>query len=203
MRSAVVAHDPDTRAVLQAALSTIGTVVGGDSAGEVDVVVMHAPDGVEPRDLADAAARGALLVLGPDREPDLIAAIEHGALGYLHEDAAVTEVVAAARSVAEGTAVVPPLMLGGLLRHVVERRRRHEAAADLLAALTPREQEVFLLAARGHRRSDIAERLFISSGTVRTHLQRIMQKLGVHSQPELVALAAETDLVGDGEEEPE
>lgn len=164
-------------------------------AGAPDLTVVHAPSEVDAATVS--RAEGAVLVLGPDREVDLIAALEAGATGYLLAGATTTEVAAAAQSVVAGTAVVPPLMLGGLLRHVVERRRRLDRAAGVLATLTPRELEVLGCAAVGLRRAEIAQQLFIATDTVRTHLQRIMSKLGVHSQPELVALAAQLGLPAD------
>ncbi|HEX6220014.1 MAG TPA: helix-turn-helix transcriptional regulator, partial [Acidimicrobiia bacterium] len=90
-----------------------------------------------------------------------------------------------------GGGVVPPDLLGRLLRHLVDRRRSLVAPPGF-ADLTPREKEVFRLAARGARKEEIGETLFISPATARTHLQRVYEKLGIHSQSELIALASPT-----------
>ncbi len=68
--------------------------------------------------------------------------------------------------------------------------RREELSHLDLQELTDREREVFRLAAEGARKDEIGQRLFISPDTARTHLQRVYRKLGVHSQAELIALAA-------------
>ena len=88
----------------------------------------------------------------------------------------------------------PPALLGHLLRHVVQRRRAEREALELLERLTPRAREVFELAARGYRHVEVAEELYISAATARTHLQRGFAKLDVHSRGELVALAARCGL---------
>jgi DNA-binding CsgD family transcriptional regulator len=84
--------------------------------------------------------------------------------------------------------VVPPDLLGSVLHHLVERRRRSRPPVDL-SSLTNRETEVFELAAEGLRKEEIAERLYISPATARTHLQRVYRKLSIHSQAELMTLA--------------
>ncbi len=99
----------------------------------------------------------------------------------------------------KGGALVPPDLLGTLLRHLVERQRR--TIDPNLQTLTDREWQVFHLAAQGSRKDEIAEQLFISPATARTHLQRVYRKLGVHSQAELVAIAARAGQL-DEEEEP-
>ena len=150
-----------------------------------DAGAAFAPDAV--REIARAVAT---LVLGPDDAQPMIEAVEAGALGYLSRESSFKEIERGTVSVAEGTAVIPPFMLGSLLHHVVERRRGQSAALEQLDGLTPRESEVFRLAAMGLGHDGIAERLFISPATARTHLHRIFKKLDVHSKAELVALAA-------------
>jgi DNA-binding CsgD family transcriptional regulator len=76
-----------------------------------------------------------------------------------------------------------------LLRHIVERQRHESDDSWIIDSLTHREREVFRIAASGASRNRIAERLFISPETVRTHLQRVYSKLGIHSQAELMSLA--------------
>ena len=156
--------------------------------GAAEVVVAVDP---QPRStLMALAEESALLVIGPDGGDDMIRALEAGALGYLPSFCAFGEVRDAIFAMAEGEAVVPPYMLGTLLRHVVERRRASAADLERLDRLTNREREVFELLAQGHDRESIARRLFISVGTVRTHLQRLFLKLEIHTHAEVVALAA-------------
>ena len=164
--------------------------------GEADVVVWRI-DGTASEDtLAAVAAAMPTLILGNDE--NLVAAVDAGCRGFLPQDATLNEISTAIDTIASGGAVVPPLLLGSLLRHLVERRRQsRERATELLSSLTNKEREVFRLAAAGARKEEIGERLFISPGTARTHLQRVYKKLGVHSHAELVALAAGLDADND------
>ncbi len=157
--------------------------------GDADVVVWRI-DGVTSEDtLAAVAAAMPTLILGDD--DNLIAAVDAGCRGFLPQDATLNEISTAIDTIASGGAVVPPLLLGSLLRHLVERRRHSTArATEIMSSLTNKEREVFMLAAAGARKEEIGERLFISPGTARTHLQRVYKKLGIHSHAELVALAA-------------
>jgi DNA-binding CsgD family transcriptional regulator len=131
------------------------------------------------------------LVLAPADQ--LMTAIDAGCRGFLNADASLDEIVGAARTVADGGAVIPSDLLGTVLHHLVERRRQRRPHVDL-SSLTDRETEVFDLAAEGLRKEEIAERLYISPATVRTHLQRVYRKLSIHSQAELMSLAVHGDV---------
>jgi DNA-binding NarL/FixJ family response regulator len=160
------------------------------SGGDADVVVAVGPTQFDRP----------TLVLGPDDPGAMIDAIEQGAIGYLASGSPLDDVGRAVRTVAEGQAVVPPLMLGALLGHVVRRRRSERSHLDRLQTLSSREREVFDLLSSGLDRSGIATRLFISVGTVRSHMQRLFRKLDVHSQAEIVAFAARCGLLTDADE---
>ncbi len=118
----------------------------------------------------------------------LMTALDAGCRAFLDADASLDEISEAASTVIDGGAVVPPDLLGTVLHHLVERRRQRRSHVDL-SSLTDRETEVFELAAEGLRKEEIAERLYISPATARTHLQRVYRKLGIHSQAELMTLA--------------
>lgn len=146
---------------------------------------------------ASAEGEAALLVVGPDDPAVMIDAVDSGAMGYVVAGTPLEEVAEAAQAVAAGEAIVPPLMLGALLKHVVRRRRAERVDLDRLASLTDREREVFDLLAAGLDRNLIAQRLYISMGTVRSHLQRVFRKLEVHTHAEAVAFAARCGLPTD------
>jgi DNA-binding NarL/FixJ family response regulator len=136
-----------------------------------------------------------VLVLGPaDDSSSMISSVESGALGYADVGASFEDLIAAIRSVVEGIPVIPPLMLGSLLKYVVERQRGQRKARERLDVLSARERQVFELTARGYDKQGVADELFISPATARTHVQNTFQKLNVHSVAELVALAAECGL---------
>lgn len=174
------------------------TVVRADDRLDVEgmepsVVIMDT-NGTIPVSVRAVAASCATLVLGPDDPEAMIEAVEAGVLGYMIRESPLSEIEEGAISIAGGTAVIPPFMLGSLLHHVVERRRVEQAATEQLESLTPRESDVFELAAMGLSHDDVGDRLFISPATARTHLHRIFKKLEIHSKAELVALAASCGL---------
>jgi DNA-binding NarL/FixJ family response regulator len=135
-----------------------------------------------------------LLVLGHGSDHDLlVGALDAGAQGYLGKDATLEQLLDAVLAVARGEAVVPPAMLGGLLHELVQQRRRPRDSG--LTPLSRREQEVLELLAQGHAQEGIARALVISPQTARTHIQKVIGKLGAHSRVEAVAVAVEHGLV--------
>jgi len=145
-------------------------------------------NGVVPPDFAEVAARVPTLLLAQDRH--LLAAVDAGCRGFLPINASLDDIRSAVVTISSGGAVIPPSMLGSLLRHLVQRRRVPRELREALSSLTAREIDVYRLATRGLGRDEIGRALFISPDTVRTHLQRIYGKLGVHSRAELAALSA-------------
>lgn len=135
-----------------------------------------------------------LVVDGTGDEDALLDAIEAGVDGYVTSGSGIADVIGAVRALASGESVVPPVMLGPLLRKLIRRHREASAAVGQLAALTPREREVLTLLVEGLDDERMAARLFISPDTARTHVQRILRKLGVHSRKEAVALVADNGL---------
>lgn len=160
-----------------------------DVPSDSDIVIYQA-DGDQPiGHLSTIASSIPTLVLA-DRDL-LIDAVEANCRGFLPASASLEQIREAVQTILDGGAVVPSDLLGTVLRHIVDRRRSEKALLDL-DILTNREKDVFNLAIRGARKEEIGEELFISPDTARTHLQRVYRKLGVHSQAELVALAART-----------
>lgn len=154
---------------------------------DADVVIWQLDEPVHNDSLARVAAEAPTLVLAhPNR---LLDAVDAGCKGFLPESASLSEIGDAVETILRGGAVVPPDLLGTLLRHLVVRNRREAVEATALEELTDREMDVFESAATGANREMIAEQLFISPQTVRTHLQRVYRKLGIHSQVELISLA--------------
>jgi two-component system, NarL family, nitrate/nitrite response regulator NarL len=135
-----------------------------------------------------------LVLDGGGSDEGLLHAIESGAAGYVTGHGGLAGVVEAIHSVARGESVVPPAMLGTLLRRLIERQREAARAAERLMALTPREREVLSLLTEGRDAAGIAAVLFISPETARTHVQRVLRKLGVHSRLEAISLVATTGL---------
>ena len=128
-----------------------------------------------------------VIVVDHDDATLLARAIEEGARGYVSKGSALSELIETTHSVHRGETAIPRHMLGELLTTILERRKKHQEANRKLASLTRREREVLRLLADGADSEAIARTLVISPETARTHLQNILQKLGVHSRLEAAA----------------
>jgi DNA-binding NarL/FixJ family response regulator len=123
------------------------------------------------------------------------AALRAGASGFLLKDAAPDEIVAAIRAVVAGEAWLDPAVTRRLIDEFATQPEQQTPTTAELAQLTPREREVLTLLARGLSNADVARHLFISEATVKTHLARVMMKLGVREKAQAVAAAYQTGLV--------
>jgi len=135
-------------------------------------------------------------------EEYIMAGIRAGARGYLLKDASPDELVRAIRAVARGESLLQPTVAARVLDKLSELMTADEAtpasgrAPD--ARLTAREREVLRLLAGGARTRDVAETLFISERTVKTHVASAMQKLDANTRAEAVAKAIQLGLLGSG-----
>jgi DNA-binding NarL/FixJ family response regulator len=125
-------------------------------------------------------------------------ALRAGASGFMLKDAPPEEIAGAVRIVARGDALLAP----AVTRAVVEEFARGRPAAAVTAAavdeLTPREREVLDLLARGLSNPEICDRLVISEATAKTHVARILQKLGLRDRVQAVIYAYESGVVAPG-----
>jgi DNA-binding NarL/FixJ family response regulator len=148
-------------------------------------------DGVSAiRALATAQVRARVLVLTTfDTDSDVLPAIEAGATGYLLKDAPRDELLRAVRSAAAGEAVLSPTVVSRLLDQVRQ---------PVKETVSQRELEVLQLVSSGATNREVAERLFISEATVKTHLLHIYAKLGVNDRAAAVGAAFERGLLTPG-----
>ncbi|MDQ4068197.1 MAG: response regulator transcription factor [Actinomycetota bacterium] len=133
-----------------------------------------------------------------DLDDYVYAAIRAGASGFLLKDARPEDIVSAVRVVAAGEALLAPSVTRRLIE---EFARRPEPAPDLapgLASLTDREREVLALVGRGLTNAEIAERLYVSPATAKTHVSHIMTKVYARDRAQLVVMAYESGLVRPG-----
>ncbi|WP_276313872.1 response regulator [Solihabitans fulvus] len=133
-----------------------------------------------------------------DLDHYVYAALTAGASGFLLKDVSPEQLVAAVRLVRSGDALLAP----AITRRLIERfAQRDEAKPSLhrdLSGLTPRELEVLRLLATGLSNAELAERLTLSATTVKTHVARILSKLGLRDRVQAVVLAYETGLISPG-----
>ena len=139
-----------------------------------------------------------ILILTTFELDDYVAqAIRAGASGFLGKDVGVGALLAGIRTVAAGDALLSPQATGLLISRFLATAEPADrpGPADRLAELTAREREVMAMAAEGATNNQIAERLFLSPLTVRTHIQRAMTKLHARDRAQLVVIAYQTGLV--------
>lgn len=175
----------------------------------VDVVLMDVRmprmDGIEAtsRILAQAPEGRApkIIVLTTfDLDEYVVSAIRAGASGFLLKDAQPEELLAAIRTVHSGDAVIAPSATRRLLARVVAAPEPQEKDTSMLEALTEREREVLTLMGRGYSNQEIGAELFVAEATVKTHVGRVLSKLGARDRVQAVIIAFETGLVSPGAE---
>ncbi|OUC97782.1 response regulator [Streptosporangium minutum] len=190
----VVAEAADGAEAVAAVRSTRPDVVLMD-------IRMPQMDGIEAtRQIMSGGADGTRVVILTTYDLDhyVYAALTAGASGFLLKDVSPEHLVAAVRLVRSGDALLSPTITRRLIERFVPR---DEAKADLhrdLSELTPRELEVLRLLATGLSNAELADRLTLSATTVKTHVARILSKLGLRDRVQAVVLAYETGLISPG-----
>lgn len=130
-----------------------------------------------------------VVMLSFSSEPErIVDAVRCGAAAWLGKNEPLQRLLEVIRGVARGETWLPPAEAGRVLELLMRDQDQRRENDRLLAALTPREREVLACLAKGAGRREVAEQLHLSAHTVRTHLQNLMAKLGVHSTLEAVAI---------------
>jgi DNA-binding NarL/FixJ family response regulator len=161
-------------------------------------VRMPVMDGIEAtRQLtADGENAPRVLVLTTfDLDDYVYDALRAGASGFLLKDVTASALFDAVRVVAAGEALLAPAVTRRLIGEFVRLRPAPAQAPDRLRELTPRETEVLRLVAEGLSNGEIAARLVVSEETVKTHVSRVLMKLGVRDRTQAVVAAYESGLV--------
>ena len=127
-------------------------------------------------------------------------ALRAGAAGFLLKDTPPRQLAEAVRTIAAGESLLAPAVTKRLIERYVSRPPGDTARRERFAELTERELEVLQLITRGLSNAEIGARLFLSEATVKTHVTRILSKLGVRDRVQAVVLAYETGLVQPGEQ---
>jgi DNA-binding NarL/FixJ family response regulator len=165
-----------------------------------DVVLMDVRmpevDGIEAtRQIVESGSRARVLVLttyGVDE--NVYAALQSGAAGFLLKTDSPERLVDGVRVVASGDALLAPEVTRRLIERFVAAPPR-SASVPALEELTPRERDVLRLLARGRTNGEIAAELFVSEGTVKTHVARILAKLGLRDRTHAVVFAYESGAI--------
>jgi DNA-binding NarL/FixJ family response regulator len=199
--------EPDLEVVGEAGDGTEAVRLTGQSHPDIVLMDIRMPrtTGIEAteRIVREFADTRVLVLTTFDLDEYAFAALRAGASGFLLKNAEPAQLLSAIRTVASGDAVVAPRVT----RRLLERFAAHlpsgaeESATDQrLSLLTEREREVLIELARGLSNAEIAERLYLSEATVKTHVGRILPKLGLRDRVQAVVFAYETGLVRPGGE---
>lgn len=190
----------------EADIAVVGEAVDGERAVEKsdslrpDVVLMDIRmprvDGLEAtRRLSQRPSPPKVIVLTTfDLDEHVYAALEAGASGFLLKDAPAAQLVHAIRAVAAGEALLAPSVTRRLIAQFA--RPRTSVAPSSVSDLTDREMEVFRLLADGLSNAEIAAQLFIGESTIKTHVARILAKLGVRDRVQAVVVAYRSGIAG-------
>jgi len=134
-----------------------------------------------------------IVLTGADDDDLLARSIQSGAMGYLLKDAASNQLVDAIRKVAEGGCWLPPDLTSKLFHGMAKKPQGDDAAK--LSLLTAREVEVLKLLGEARSNAELADQLFISEHTVKVHVSRILDKLGLSARAEALKFAIRNGLV--------
>jgi DNA-binding NarL/FixJ family response regulator len=195
----ILKAEPDMEVVGEAA----------DGAQAVDAVRRLAPDvvvtdvrmpnmdGLEAarRILSRAASPRVLMLTTFDRDEFVFEALRAGASGFLLKDGPADQLTAAIRAVADGGALLAPAVTRRLIEEFARRPAPVAAPAGALAELTPRELGVLELLAGGLSNAEIAAELTLGEATIKTHVARVLSKLGLRDRTQAVVFAYESGLV--------
>lgn len=147
---------------------------------------------VEDLDLAETKV---IVVTTFEIDEYVFEALEIGASGFLLKNTPPAELLAAIRTINDGGALLSPSVTRTVIGELVNRKPHGASPHPLLDTLTEREQEVVGLVGQGLSNDEIADRLYISPATARTHVSRAMTKLGARDRAQLVVFAYRSGLV--------
>jgi DNA-binding NarL/FixJ family response regulator len=193
-------------------LEVMGEAADGEEAVRLvrdhhpDVVLMDVRmprvDGIEAtrriHDLPGAENVRVLVLTTFDLDEYVHAALRAGASGFLLKDASPAELLSAIRVIHAGDALLAPSITRQLIEDFTRHPQPEKTPARVLQILTERELEVLTLVARGLSNAEIANELVISAATAKTHVSRVLTKLGARDRAQLVVIAYETALVSPG-----
>ncbi len=197
----VIDSQDDMQVVAESAngADAVTKLKGTDADADADVILMDVRmpglDGIAATaELIDGTDARIVILTTFDLDEYVVAAIRAGASGFLLKDALPEDLLAAVRAVHAGDAVIAPSATRRLL-DTLSRTLPSPVDGASLEDLTDREREVLTLIARGLSNAEICGELFLAEPTVKTHIGKILAKLGARDRAQIVVIAYETGLV--------
>ena len=200
--SMILDAQPDIEVVGDAENGRVGVELCRRTRPDVVLMDVRMPvlDGIEAtRLIVSSECETKVLVLTTfDLDEYVYAALRAGASGYLLKDTPAKELVAAVRIIAQGDALLSPSVTKRLIEEFANQPEPDAVAAALPDDLTEREREALELLAHGLSNREIAARMYIGEATAKTHVSRLLTKLGVRDRVQAVVLAFESGLIRPG-----
>ncbi|WP_306370958.1 response regulator transcription factor [Nocardiopsis sp. CC223A] len=199
----IIEGEPDLRVVAEAGDGAQAVQAAARTRPDVVLMDIRMPgtDGLEAtrRIAADPRLAGVRVVILTtfDLDEYVYAALRAGAAGFLLKDTEPTELLHAVRVAARGDALLAPAVTRRLIAEFADRIKEPPPTARL-AGLTEREREVLAAVAAGLSNEELAARLVVSPATAKTHVSRVLAKLGARDRAQLVVIAYETGVVRPG-----
>ncbi|HTZ24808.1 MAG TPA: response regulator transcription factor [Streptosporangiaceae bacterium] len=198
----LIDSEPDLTVVGEAANGAEAVDLAGKTAADVVLMDIRMPvlDGIEAtRRITAAGPPPRVLILTTfDLDEYVFGALRAGASGFLLKERPPEELLSAIRVIAAGEALLAPNITHKLIAHFTRQPDPLRPPPKALAQLTAREREVLVLIANGLSNTEIAGRLSMSVPTAKTHVSRILAKLGARDRAQLVVLAYQGGLVSPG-----
>lgn len=196
----IMADHPDLEVVGEATTGAEAVELVGDTDPDVVVMDIRMPgmDGIEATRLITAgpAAARVLVLTTFDEDDHVYGALRAGASGFMVKDMALDDILAAVRVVAAGDALIAPGVTRRLIADFVRPRETGPKRPPRpVEGITDREREVLTLIGRGRSNTEIAGDLFITMATAKSHVSRLLSKLGARDRVQLVITAYEMGLV--------
>ena len=199
---ALIDSEPDLEVLGEAANGAEAVAVTGRTSPDVVLMDIRMPvlDGIEAtrRITLDGPPPRVLILTTFDLDEYVFGALRAGASGFLLKERPPEELLSAIRVIAAGEALLAPNITQRLIAHFARQPDPLRPAPHALAQLTAREREVLVLIANGLSNTEIAARLVMSVPTAKTHVSRILAKLGARDRAQLVVLAFQAGLVTPG-----
>ena len=201
--AALLAAQPDIEVVGQAENGAEAVALAAATAPDVVLMDVRMPvlDGIAATRQVIAGTPGTRVVVLTTFDVDdyVLDAIRAGASGFLLKDAPPDDLVAAVRIVARGDALLAPSVTRRLIERLAVGASSPPASPSALPELTQREREVLVEVAKGRSNQEIAAALVIAEQTVKTHVSRVLGKLGLRDRAQAVVAAYESGLVVAGD----